>query len=121
VTDTARAASPAMAVGRAPSTWRLLRGQFRYCTKSFWRTPVAAFFTLVFPLSFLVVICAIAGNATIDSRSGIRLAQFLTPVFAVFGACMAAFVSLALGVAYDREAGVLKRLRSTPRPPSGSR
>jgi len=117
VTDTARAASPAMAVGRAPSTWRLLRGQFRYCTKSFWRTPVAAFFTLVFPLSFLVVICAIAGNATIDSRSGVRLAQFLTPVFAVFGACMAAFVSLALGVAYDREAGVLKRLRSTPLPP----
>jgi ABC-2 type transport system permease protein len=92
-------------------------GQFRYCTKSFWRTPVAAFFTLVFPLTFLVVVCAIAGNAVMDQRSGVRVAQFLTPVFAVFGACMAAFVSLAVGVAYAREAGVLKRLRSTPLPP----
>jgi ABC-type multidrug transport system permease subunit len=78
---------------------------------------VAAFFTLVFPVSFVVVICAIAGNATIDSRSGVRFAQFLVPVFAVFGACMAAFVSLALAVAYARESGVLKRLRSTPLPP----
>lgn len=104
-------------VADAPSVGRLVLGQFRYCTTSFWRTPVAAFFTLVFPLSFLVVISAIAGNATIDDRAGIRFAQFLTPVFAVFGACMAAFVSLALGVAYAREAGVLKRLRSTPLPP----
>jgi ABC-type multidrug transport system permease subunit len=100
-----------------PTTWELLVGQFRYSTKSFWRTPVAAFFTLAFPLSFAVVICAIAGNATIDSRSGVRVAQFLIPVFAVFGSCMAAFVSLALGVAYSREAGVLRRLRSTPLPP----
>ncbi|MFC6238080.1 ABC transporter permease [Longivirga aurantiaca] len=95
----------------------MLRSQFRYATRSFWRTPVAAFFTLVFPVSFVVVVCAIAGNATISDRSGVRFAQFLVPVFAVFGACMAAFVSLALGVAYAREAGVLKRLRSTPLPP----
>ncbi len=61
---------------------------------------MAAFFTLVFPTTFLVVISAIAGNALVDDRSGIRLAQFLTPVFAVFGVCMASFVSLALGVAY---------------------
>ena len=117
MSDTATAVTPTRTDVPAASTWHLLVGQLRYCTRSFWRTPVAAFFTLVFPLSFLVVICAIAGNATIDSREGIRLAQFLTPVFAVFGACMAAFVSLALGVAYAREAGVLKRLRSTPLPP----
>jgi ABC-2 type transport system permease protein len=117
VTDTATTARLAATAGAPPSTWHLLRGQFRYCTRSFWRTPVAAFFTLVFPLSFLVVLGAIAGNEIIDSRSGIRFAQFLTPVFAVFGACMAAFVSLALGVAYARESGVLKRLRSTPLPP----
>jgi ABC-2 type transport system permease protein len=117
VTDTLATVSPTPTDAPPAFTMRMLAGQFRYCTRSFWRTPVAAFFTLVFPLSFLVVICAIAGNATIDSREGIRLAQFLTPVFAVFGACMAAFVSLALGVAYAREAGVLKRLRSTPLPP----
>jgi ABC-2 type transport system permease protein len=99
-----------------PSTLALIWGQFRYTTRSYWRTPVAAFFTLVFPTTFLVVICAIAGNAVVDDRLGIRLAQFLTPVFAVFGICMASFVSLALGVAYARQAGVLKRLRTTPLP-----
>ena len=106
-----------LATGRRPSTLSLIVGQFRYANRSFWRTPVAAFFTLVFPTTFLVVICAIAGNAPVDDRSGVRLAQFLTPVFAVFGVCMASFVSLALGVAYSREAGVLKRLRATPLPP----
>ncbi len=100
-----------------PSTPSLIWGQFRYSSRSFWRTPVAAFFTLVFPATFLVVISAIAGNSIVDDRSGIRLAQFLAPVFAVFGICMASFVSLALGVAYAREAGVLKRLRCTPLPP----
>lgn len=99
-----------------PSIVALIWGQFRYSTRSFWRTPVAAFFTLVFPTTFLVVISAIAGNEVVDDRSGIRLAQFLAPVFAVFGICMASFVSLALGVAYAREAGVLKRLRGTPLP-----
>jgi len=99
-----------------PSTPSLIWGQFRYGLRGFVRTPVAAFFTLVFPTTFLVVIAAIAGNEVVDDRAGIRLAQFLTPVFAVFGICMASFVSLALGVAYAREAGVLKRLRATPLP-----
>ncbi len=99
-----------------PSPASLIWGQFRYGTVGFIRTPVAAFFTLAFPTTFLVVISAIAGNAILDDRSGIRLAQFLTPVFAVFGICMASFVSLALGVAYGRQAGVLKRLRATPLP-----
>lgn len=105
----------ARTVGRPPPL-SLVLGQARYCVRSFVRTPVAAFFTLLFPTSFLVVISAIAGNAVVDERMGIRLAQFLAPVFAVFGICMASFVSLALGLAYAREAGVLKRLRGTPLP-----
>lgn len=110
-------AATSVEVVHRPSTIGLVAGQFQYCNRSYWRTPIAAFFTLIFPTSFLVVISAIAGNAIIDDRSGVRVAQFLTPVFAVFGVCMASFVSLALGVAYSREAGVLKRLRTTPLPP----
>lgn len=106
---------PVREAGR-PSSLSLVWGQTVYCTKSFLRTPVAAFFTLLFPTTFLVVISAVAGNEIVDDRMGIRLAQFLAPVFAVFGICMASFVSLALGLAYAREAGVLKRLRGTPLP-----
>jgi ABC-2 type transport system permease protein len=96
----------------------MLFGQVRYANHGFWRTPIAAFFTIVFPLSFLVILCALYGNAEIDEETGLRLAQFTTPVFAVFGVCMACYVSLALALSYARAAGVLKRLRGTPLPPA---
>jgi ABC-type multidrug transport system permease subunit len=97
-----------------PALWW---GQVRHANRSFWRTPVAAFFTLVFPLSFLVILLGVVGNPTLDDRSGIRLAQFLAPVFAVYGVAMASFASFAIGVATDRESGVLKRIRGTPLSP----
>ncbi len=96
----------------------LLFGQVRYANRGFWRTPIAAFFTIVFPLSFLVILCSLYGNAEIDEETGLRLAQFTTPVFAVFGVCMACYVSLALALSYARASGVLKRLRGTPLPAS---
>lgn len=103
------------APGRTAGT--MLLGQVRYANRGFWRTPVSAFFTLVFPLTFLVILSAIYGNEVVDPATGLRLAQFTTPAFAVFGACMACYSSLALAVAYARESGVLKRLRGTPLPP----
>lgn len=96
----------------------MLFGQVRYANRGFWRTPIAAFFTIVFPLSFLVILCSLYGNAEIDEDTGLRLAQFTTPVFAVFGVCMACYVSLAMALAFARGSGVLKRLRGTPLPPA---
>lgn len=108
-------------VAQAPtahvSTLRLLADQVHYVNRSFWRTPIAAFFTIAFPLTFLVIVCSVVGNETIDARRGITVAQFLVPVFAVFGVAMASFCSLAIGVAEARETGVLKRLLGTPVPP----
>lgn len=112
---------PEAATAAAPppaSVGPMLLGQVRYANRGFWRTPVAAFFTLVFPLSFLVILSTIYGNEVIDPDQGLRLAQYTTPVFAVFGVCMACMVSLALAIAYARASGVLKRLRGTPLPPS---
>lgn len=98
------------------SGWAMLGGQVRYANREFWRTPVSAFFTLVFPLSFLVILSAMYGNEIVDPSTGLRLAQYTTPVFAVFGACMACYMSLGIAVAYARASGVLKRLRGTPLP-----
>jgi ABC-type multidrug transport system permease subunit len=95
----------------------MLAGQSRYALREFWRTPVSAFFTLVFPLSFLVILSAMYGNEVVDPDTGLRLAQYTTPVFAVFGTCMACYMSLGIAVAYARSSGVLKRLRGTPLPP----
>lgn len=114
VADTAT--RPGARAGRRNGAAAMLAGQVRYANRNFWRQPVAAFFTLVFPLTFLVVLSAIVGNEVIDDETGLRFAQFVTPIFAVFGVCMASYVSLAAGVAYAREAGVLKRLHGTPLP-----
>lgn len=102
-------------VGR-PSVLRLVWQQVRYANTGFWRTPIAAFFALLFPLIFLVLIGMLAGNEVIDPSTGLRFAQFLTPAMVVFGTAMSAFSMLAITVATDRDAGVLKRLRGTPLP-----
>ena len=85
-----------------------------HALRSFVRTPMSAFFTLIFPLTFLVVVSAIVGNEM--TEAGVPVAQFLVAPFAVFGVAEATFVVLATDTAVLRESGVLMRLRGTPVP-----
>lgn len=101
-----------------PTLWRLVWNQFRYQNRIFWRTPIAAFFTLVFPLMLLVLFAAIFGNDPIPGR-GITPAQYFAPGLAVFAAVSATYTNLAIGTAISRDNGILKRIRGTPIPPSG--
>jgi ABC-2 type transport system permease protein len=94
----------------------LVRPETRLQTKIFFRTPIAAFFTLAFPLFFLVLINLLNSGATIDSLGGIPLAQFTTPGIAVFGMVTATFTNLAINTAAARDNGILKRVLSTPVP-----
>lgn len=105
-----------VAVGRPhPATmiWRHLR----HDNRAFWRSPIAAFFTVIFPLLFLVLLGALIGNEVLPDTGGLRVAQFLTPAIAAFAATTASFTSLAIGVVIDRDEGILKRARSTPLAP----
>lgn len=90
--------------------------QIRYQNKIFWRTPIAAFFTLVFPLMFLVLFTAIFGNEEIEGL-GVTTAQFFAPGLAAFAAVSASYTNLAIGTAIARDNGILKRVRGTPLPP----
>lgn len=99
-----------------PSHLRLLISQVRYQNKIFWRTPVSAFFTLVFPLILLAVFGTIFGNASIEAL-GVSMAQFYAPALAVYAAAAAAYVNLAIATALARDEGILKRVRGTPLPP----
>jgi ABC-2 type transport system permease protein len=101
-------------VSRPPGP--LLIGQARFAMREFWRTPVAAFFTLALPLLFLLLVGLTAGNVTIDTRGGIRIAQFYTPSLVAFAVAIASFTTPATAIALARENGVLKRLRGTPLP-----
>ena len=99
-----------------PTVGQLIWHQFRYQNKIFWRTPIAAFFTMVFPLMLLILFTAIFGNDVIEGM-GVTTAQFFTPGLAVFAAVSASYTSLAIGTAMARDNGILKRVRGTPIPP----
>ncbi len=110
------AAAPTVTRHR-PGTPTLVAALAAHNVRAFLRTPVAAFFTLGLPVLFLVIIGALFGNEIVEPRQGVRVAQFFTPVLAVFGAAQAAFCVLAVDTAMLRERGVLLRLRGTPVPP----
>jgi ABC-2 type transport system permease protein len=94
----------------------LIAAQARYTVRQILRTPVAAFFTVVLPVVILLLIGSITGNAVIDARGGIRIAQYTTPAITAFAVAMAVFMNPAISVVLARESGMLKRLRGTPLP-----
>ena len=92
----------------------LLRKQVRSTNRLFWRTPIAAFFTLAFPVIFLVLFSVIFGSE--DLGDGYRFSQFFAPAMAVFAAVSSTFTNIAIGTALARDQGILKRVRGTPLP-----
>ncbi|HUX04461.1 MAG TPA: ABC transporter ATP-binding protein/permease [Acidimicrobiales bacterium] len=102
---------------RASRATALLASQIRYVNKAFWRNPASAFFTFAFPLMFLVIFTSLAGNFSINL--GTRVVSSSTyyvasmSAFAVITAC---FNNLAVAVSFQREAGILKRIKGTPLP-----
>lgn len=99
-----------------PSSARLLRDQVGYAVRDLWRTRVAFIFTFLFPLIFLVLLGALAGNGTISADSPVRVTQFVTPSAAAMGALYGSYPTVAASLAEARERGILKRLHGTPLP-----
>lgn len=81
--------------------------------RAFWRNPTAAFFTVVFPLLFMVV-----ATVALAGRSGgpLDAARFYTPAVLCLALVTACYTNVAMGVVIARDAGILKRLRGTPLP-----
>jgi ABC-2 type transport system permease protein len=92
--------------------------QFRYENKVFWRTPIAAFFTVFFPLMFLVLFSALFGDEIIDlpGRGRFSVAQFYAPALAAFAAGSATYTNIGVSTAFARDQGILKRFRGAPLP-----
>ncbi|MEM7095936.1 MAG: ABC transporter permease [Actinomycetota bacterium] len=84
----------------------------RFSLLTFRRNPAATFFTVVFPLLFLVIFGFIFGNETLDS--GAKVATFQVPGILTLAIVSATFFNLAMGMVVRRESGQLKRLRATP-------
>ena len=101
-----------------PSSTSLVFTQLRYQLRVFWRTPVAAFFTLMLPIIMLVLFNALFAEGTVDTGQGEwPVNQFYTGALAAFAAVSATYTNLANTVPIVRDEGVLKRWRGTPLPP----
>ena len=101
---------------RDPNSWlSLVWLQTRTTNRLFWRTPIAAFFTLALPVIFLVLFSVIFGSEEIGG--GYSFSQFFAPSMAVFAAVSSTFSNLAIRTAFARDQGILKRVRGTPLPP----
>ena len=98
-----------------PSAGGLLLDQTRYQNRIFFRNFTAAFFTLLFPLMIFVVFSLIFGNEFIADL-GVNLSQYFGPAMAVFAAVSASYTNIAVTTAYQRDEGILKRVRGTPLP-----
>jgi ABC-2 type transport system permease protein len=97
-----------------PASVPLLVRQSRHQNKLFLRNPFSAFFSLAFPLMFLLLFGSLNGSQRIPELGGIRYAQFLTPGLLAFAVCSTCYTGLTTSVAMSRDLGILKRVRGTP-------
>jgi ABC-2 type transport system permease protein len=96
---------------------RLAGRQVRFTNKAFWRNPASAFFTFAFPLMFLVIFTALFGNSTVRAFGrSISTSTFYVSAIATFSIITATYTNLSISVAFQRDAGILKRVRGTPLP-----
>lgn len=101
-----------------PSAASLIVTQVRHQLRVFWRTPVAAFFTLFLPIIMLVLFNAMFSDGEVETPEGTwPVRQFYTGGLAAFAAVSATYTNLANTVPIRRDEGVLKRWRGTPLPP----
>jgi ABC-2 type transport system permease protein len=91
--------------------------QVRFTNRAFWRNPASAFFTFVFPLMFLVIFTALFGNDTIDVLGHqISTSTFYVSAIAAFSIITATYTNLAMSLCFQRDQGILKRVRGSPLP-----
>jgi ABC-2 type transport system permease protein len=90
--------------------------QVRYEQRSFWRNRRAAFFSLLFPLMYLLVFGTLTSGQHLDTRGDIAAIDFYVPGIVTYAIVLIGFNSTALSFAARRTNGMFKRIRATPLP-----
>jgi ABC-2 type transport system permease protein len=90
--------------------------QFRFDQKTFWRNPASVFFTVLFPVMFLVIFDLAFGGGDRIQGLGVSVSGYYVPAIITLAVVSATFQNLAMSVTIDREMGLLKRTRATPLP-----
>jgi ABC-2 type transport system permease protein len=98
---------------------KLTLWQVRYTNKAYWRNPAAAFFTFAFPLMFLVIFTSLLGHGHVEiGGRRINLSTYYVAAMASFAVISASYVNMGIGVTFQRESGILKRIQGSPLPGS---
>jgi len=83
-------------------------------TKLFLREPMAAFFTLAFPLMMLFLFGSIYGNKPTPFFGGYGSVDVSVPAYTAVIIATSGLLSLSITIASYRERGILRRLKATP-------
>ncbi|MGA8726871.1 MAG: ABC transporter permease [Acidimicrobiales bacterium] len=87
--------------------------QVRYEQLAYWRNPMAAVFTLMFPVIFLIIVGTSGGNFRVPGTT-LRYDQYTVVAMLTFGLIAACYTNLGMTICNRREMGILKRMRGTP-------
>ncbi|MBN1873094.1 MAG: ABC transporter permease [Anaerolineae bacterium] len=82
--------------------------------KLYLREPMAAFFTLVFPLMLLFIFGSIYGNEPAEFFGGRGSVDVSVPAYMAMIIGTVGLLSIAINIASYREFGILRRYRATP-------
>ena len=82
--------------------------------KLFLREPMAAFFTLVFPLMMLFLFGSIYGNKPSAFFGGYGSVDMSVPAYTAMIIATSGLLGLTISIATYREKGILRRLKATP-------
>lgn len=96
------------------STLRSLRSLVMVDLKLYIREPVAAFFTLAFPVMLILIFGAIYGNEPQDMFDGYGSMDISMPAYTALILGSVGLLGVAITTSTYREAGILRRFRMTP-------
>jgi ABC-2 type transport system permease protein len=82
--------------------------------KLYLREPMAAFFTLIFPLMMLFIFGSIYGNEPTSFFDGRGSVDVSVPAYMAMIIGTVGLISIAINVSMYREKGILRRYRATP-------
>jgi len=86
--------------------------------KLFLREPMAAFFTLAFPLKMLFLFGSIYGNEPTPFFGGYGSVDVSVPAYTAMIIATSGLLGLSIVISSYRERGILRRLKATPLRPS---
>lgn len=115
VARSTRSARPAT----LPGAGRLGIERTRAELRAFFRERDAVIFIFTYPLIMLAIFATVFdGQDQGTAAYSVPFAQYFLPGMIATGVMLTSFQSLAISIAVERDDGSLKRLRSTPLPPS---